>query len=49
MKSREGEFSGKLPKLVHDVNRMNEEEWREFYDEVETNLDTYLGYLEDLF
>lgn len=49
VKSREGEFSGKLPKLVHDVNRMNEEEWREFYDEVETNLDTYLGYLEDLF
>ncbi len=46
---KEDDFTTSPPKQLLDVNRMSEEEWEAFYEEVKDNLDSYLEYIGDMF
>ncbi|MBO4766800.1 MAG: hypothetical protein J5532_05830 [Lachnospiraceae bacterium] len=45
---KEDDFSTAPPVGSLDINRMSEEEWQAFYEEVKDNLDAYMEYLGDL-
>ena len=46
---KEDDFTTSPPKQLLDLNRMSEEEWKAFYEEVKDNLDSYMDYIGDLF
>ena len=45
---KKDDFSTEPPVKAMDVNRMSEEDWEAFYEEMKTNLDEYMDYLDGL-
>ncbi len=45
---KKDDFSAQPPVKTLDINRMSEEEWEAFYEDVKANIDEYMEYLGDL-
>jgi hypothetical protein len=45
---KKDDFSTQPPVKTLDINRMSEEEWEAFYEDVKANIDEYMEYLGDL-